>query len=65
MKSIPYYFKHGDKQSKDYRIYYYDEIQRKIIYGIMRRSYALIAQGFIEYLSLITNEIDPLNMITL
>ena len=32
---------------------------------MMRRSYALIAQSFIEYLSLITNEIDPLNMITL
>jgi hypothetical protein len=46
-------------------MYYYDETQRKIIYGIIRRSYALIAQGFIEYLSLITHQIDPLNVITL
>lgn len=28
---------------KDYNVYFYDEIQRKIIYGILRRSYALIA----------------------
>lgn len=63
VKSIPFFFKSGER--KDYRVYQYDEIQRKTIYGILRRTYAMIAQSFLEYLSMITEEIDPLNMIIL
>jgi hypothetical protein len=59
VKGIPYYFKNlGSALAKDYRVYYFDEIQRKIIYGILRRTYALIAQQFLEYLALGTNKID-------
>ena len=65
MRSIPYYFKSGFRLPKDYRVYYYDEIQRKIIYGILRRTYALVAECFIEYLSMVSKGIDPLNIIIL
>ena len=63
VKCIPYYFKNRERAPKDYRIYYYDEIQRKIIYGILRRTYALIAQSFLEYLTLVTKDVDSLNLI--
>jgi hypothetical protein len=65
VKGIPYYFKNTDNaKNKDYRVYYFDEIQRKIIFGILRRTYALIAQEFLHYLSLLTTNIDALNIIT-
>ena len=65
VKGIPYYFKNtNNAKNKDYRVYYFDEIQRKIIFGILRRTYALIAQEFLQYLSLLTTNIDALNIIT-
>jgi hypothetical protein len=65
VKGIPYYFKNtNNAKNKDYRVYYFDEIQRKIIFGILRRTYALIAQEFLQYLSLMTTNIDALNIIT-
>lgn len=42
-RSIPRFFK--DNYAKnDYRIYMFDDVQRKVIYGMLRRSYALMAE---------------------
>ena len=48
-KSIPFFFK-DNYQNNDYRIFRYDDIQRKIIYGILRRSYALLAEVILQNL---------------
>ena len=37
----------------DYKIYLYDEFQRKLIYGILRRSIAFLGQMILENLTII------------
>ncbi|CDW82921.1 UNKNOWN [Stylonychia lemnae] len=66
VKSIPYYFKRTSEADnslfqKDYNVFYYDEIQRKLIYGILRRTYALMAQNLLEYATQI-KPVDQLNV---
>ena len=45
-RAVPVMFKHTYSDT-DFRIYQYDEIQRKIIYGVMRRAYALQSEVII------------------
>lgn len=55
-KSIPYFFKNYKKDVShifDYKIYLYDEFQRKLIYGILRRSIAFLGQMMLENLTII------------
>lgn len=49
MSSIPAFFKESYSQT-DYRVYTFTGIQRKVIYGILRRSYALFAEIIIQHL---------------
>ena len=37
----------------DSRIFYYTEIQRRIIYGILRRMYAIISECVCEMLTMV------------
>ena len=37
----------------DHRIFWYDKIQRRIIYGILRRTYAIIAECICEMMTMI------------
>lgn len=46
-RSIPFFFKHSYSQN-DYRVYRYDDVQRKLVYGILRRSYALLAEVILQ-----------------
>ena len=61
IKSIPYFFmqhqdfdevqsQSGEEQYYDHRVFFFNEIQRRIIYGILRRVYALVAETFHEML---------------
>jgi hypothetical protein len=68
VRSIPYFFKSSPANeanilAKDYRVYFFDEIQRKIIYGILRRTYALLASCFLQHLQLTAETADPLTFI--
>jgi len=44
---IPFLFKQSYSQT-DYRVFRFDEIQRKLIYGLLRRSYALLAEVLMQ-----------------
>ena len=48
-ESIPYFFKDTYSQN-DYRIFRYNEIQRRLIYGMLRRVYALLAEIILQNL---------------
>lgn len=37
----------------DHRVFWYDKIQRRIIYGILRRTYAIIAECICEMMTMI------------
>ena len=67
IKSIPFYFKQGqeaegqgsqdqDQKATDNRVFFFNEIQRKIIYGILRRMYALVAETFHEMLLMLPRQ---------
>ena len=55
IKTIPYFFKQENEfdADTDHRIFCFSEIQRKIIYGIMRRMYSVIGENILEMLTLI------------
>ena len=38
--------------ANDSRVFFYTEIQRRIIYGILRRMYAILAEGVCEMLTM-------------
>ena len=40
----------------DNRVFFFNEIQRKIIYGILRRMYALVAETFHEMLIMLPRQ---------
>jgi len=48
-QSIPFFFKHSYSKN-DYRIFRYNEVQRKIVYGVLRRVYALLAEIILQNL---------------
>lgn len=62
IKSIPFYFamlrEVGDQTDvpmdrTDSRIFWYTQIQRRIIYGILRRVYAIMAEFLCEMLTMV------------
>ena len=67
IKAIPWYFAHMTEKEElampfdgdismdrnDHRIFWYDSIQRRIIYGILRRTYAIIAECVCEMMTML------------
>lgn len=56
IKTIPHFFKQEngtDYDDADHRIFCFNEIQRKIIYGILRRMYAVTGENILEMLTLL------------
>lgn len=41
----------------DHRVFFYTEIQRRIIYGILRRMYAIIAECVCEMLTMVQQQV--------
>lgn len=40
-------------EASDYRIFFFTEIQRRIIYGILRRMYAIMAECVCEMVTMV------------
>ena len=40
-------------EENDNRVFFYTEIQRRIIYGILRRTYAMVAECVCEMLTMV------------
>ena len=66
IKAIPYYFKQMNETEErienpmweyDNRVFFYTEIQRRIIYGILRRMYAIMAECVCEMLTMVQSQV--------
>ena len=48
--------KKNSKEGRDNRIFVYTEIQRRIIYGVLRRTYAIVSECVCEMLTMIQEQ---------